>query len=205
MPNPGCRGRGHTRPRPSREMVLDFGSEVVGPAAKMDEALRLASQAPLDAAILDVNVGGVVVVPVADVLQQRGIPIIFATGYGEGMPPSRFAHHPTLSKPFDYHRSRRRPVCGRRVPTAAARCAGGIRERSPGRAQEEAARGQLGTMTFPEKAGFHPALSRPSTSRKAIRRSESPDAFEDQREPCGRSRPCSGSRERRTQQAPRSR
>ena len=64
------------------EMVLDFGSEVVGPAAKMDEALRLASHAPLDAAILDVNVGGVVVVPVADVLQQRGIPIIFATGYG---------------------------------------------------------------------------------------------------------------------------
>ena len=84
------------------EMVLDFGSEVVGPAAKMDEALRLASQAPLDAAILDVNVGGVVVVPVADVLQQRGIPIIFATGYGAGMLPSRFAHHPTLSKPFDY-------------------------------------------------------------------------------------------------------
>ena len=62
------------------EMVLDFGSEVVGPAAKMDDALRLASQAPLDAAILDVNVGGAVVFPVADVLQQRGIPIIFATG-----------------------------------------------------------------------------------------------------------------------------
>ena len=71
------------------EMILDFGSEVVGPAAKMDEALRLASQAPLDAAILDVNVGGAVVFPVADVLQQRGIPIIFATGYGAGMLPSR--------------------------------------------------------------------------------------------------------------------
>ena len=84
------------------EMVLDFGSEVVGPAAKMDEALRLASQAPLDAAILDVNVGGAVVFPVADVLQQRGIPIIFATGYGTGTLPSRFAHRPTLPKPFDY-------------------------------------------------------------------------------------------------------
>src|SRR3954447_7097583 len=43
------------------EMVLDFGSEVVGPAAKMEEALRLASDASLDAAILDVNVGGAVV------------------------------------------------------------------------------------------------------------------------------------------------
>jgi len=40
------------------DMVLDFGSEVVGPAAKMKEALRLASDATLDAAILDVNVGG---------------------------------------------------------------------------------------------------------------------------------------------------
>src|SRR4051812_4209219 len=55
------------------DMVLDFGSEVVGPAAKMDEALRLASHAPLDAAILDVNVGGAVVFPVADVLEDRGI------------------------------------------------------------------------------------------------------------------------------------
>ena len=45
------------------DMVLDFGSEVVGPAAKMEEALRLASDASLDAAILDVNVGGAVVYP----------------------------------------------------------------------------------------------------------------------------------------------
>ena len=64
------------------EMVLDFGSEVVGPAAKMGEALRLASDASLDAAILDVNVGGAVVYPVADLLRGRGVPIIFATGYG---------------------------------------------------------------------------------------------------------------------------
>jgi CheY-like chemotaxis protein len=65
------------------EMVLDFGSEVVGSAAKMEEALRLASDASLDAAILDVNVGGAVVYPVADLLRGRGVPmIIFATGYG---------------------------------------------------------------------------------------------------------------------------
>ena len=72
------------------EMVLDFGSEVVGPAAKMEEALRLASDASLDAAILDVNVGGAVVYPVADLLRARGVPIIFATGYGAGELPSRF-------------------------------------------------------------------------------------------------------------------
>ena len=83
------------------EMVLDFGSEVLGPAAKMDEALRLASKAPLDAAILDVNVGGAAIFPVADVLHQREHRSS-STGYGAGMLPSRFAHRPTLSKPFDY-------------------------------------------------------------------------------------------------------
>jgi DNA-binding response OmpR family regulator len=84
------------------DMVLDFGSEVVGPAAKMDEALRLASQADLDAAILDVNVGGEVVFPVADLLRGRGVPIIFATGYGAGGLPSRFENVSTLTKPFSY-------------------------------------------------------------------------------------------------------
>jgi DNA-binding response OmpR family regulator len=84
------------------DMVLDFGSEVVGPAAKMDEALRLAAQADLDAAILDVNVGGAVVFPVADVLRGRGVPIIFATGYGAGELPIRFQDDPALTKPFSY-------------------------------------------------------------------------------------------------------
>jgi CheY-like chemotaxis protein len=84
------------------DMVLDFGSEVVGPAAKMDEALRFASHTALDAAILDVNVGGAVVFPVADVLRSRGVPIIFATGYGSGALPPRFQNDPALSKPFSY-------------------------------------------------------------------------------------------------------
>jgi CheY-like chemotaxis protein len=84
------------------DMVLDFGSEVVGPAARMEEALRLASHANLDAAILDVNVGGAVVFPVADVLRGRGVPIIFATGYGSGGLPPRFQNDPALSKPFSY-------------------------------------------------------------------------------------------------------
>jgi DNA-binding response OmpR family regulator len=68
----------------------------------MDEALRLASHTSLDAAILDVNVGGAVVFPVADVLRRRGVPIIFATGYGSGELPPRFQNDPALSKPFSY-------------------------------------------------------------------------------------------------------
>jgi DNA-binding NtrC family response regulator len=64
------------------EMVLDFGSEVIGPTAKMGEALRLASDASLDTAILDVNVGGAVVYPVADLLRARDVPIIFDPAMG---------------------------------------------------------------------------------------------------------------------------
>jgi DNA-binding response OmpR family regulator len=84
------------------DMVLDFGSEVVGPAAKMDDAMRLAQAAALDAAILDVNVGGSVIFPVAEILSKRGIPLIFATGYGSTGFPPRFQSHPTLPKPFTY-------------------------------------------------------------------------------------------------------
>src|SRR3712207_3236278 len=84
------------------DMVQDFGSAVVGPAAKMDEALNLARNANLDAAILDIKVGGAAIFPVADVLRARGIPLIFSTGYGvDGLPP-RFFDSPTLRKPFTH-------------------------------------------------------------------------------------------------------
>lgn len=84
------------------DMILDFGSEVVGPASKIEEALDLARNAQLDAAILDVKVGEAVVFPVADLLRERGTPFIFATGYGSQGLPSRFVGSPTLPKPFSY-------------------------------------------------------------------------------------------------------
>jgi hypothetical protein len=49
-----------------------------------------------------VNVGGAVVYPVADLLRGRGVPIIFATGYGASELPSRFQKDTALSKPFSY-------------------------------------------------------------------------------------------------------
>lgn len=84
------------------DMIVDSGSEVVGPAAKLDHALTLALQADIDVGILDINVGGLVVFPVADVLRYRGIPFIFSTGYDAGALPMRFQGCPTLFKPFSY-------------------------------------------------------------------------------------------------------
>ena len=64
------------------DMLGDLGCTVVGPASRLDEAIELAKQADLDCAVLDVNLGGQLVFPVADLLAARGIPVLFATGYG---------------------------------------------------------------------------------------------------------------------------
>jgi PAS domain S-box-containing protein len=62
----------------------ELGCEVVGPAATLEEALRLAaSEAPrLDVAVLDVNLGGRASFPVADLLAGHGVPVVHVTGYG---------------------------------------------------------------------------------------------------------------------------
>lgn len=82
------------------DMLLDLGIEVVGPVARIDEALALARRAEVEAAILDINVGGHLTYPVADILRARSIPVIFATGYGSSALPERFRNTPTLHKPF---------------------------------------------------------------------------------------------------------
>jgi CheY-like chemotaxis protein len=82
------------------DMVLELGHEVVGPAARLDQALTLALQAQIDVGLLDINVDGSVVFPVADVLRFREIPFVFATGYDFRALPERFRGSRVLSKPF---------------------------------------------------------------------------------------------------------
>jgi two-component sensor histidine kinase len=80
--------------------LTDAGAQVVGPAYELEEAMALLDQ-PIDAAVLDANLNGRSVTPVAEVLHQRKIPFVFATGYGEtGGAPGGF-DAPVIRKPYD--------------------------------------------------------------------------------------------------------
>ncbi len=84
------------------ETILeDMGCVPVGPAATVEEGLQMASEDDaVDAALLDVNVAGKQVFPIAEALKARGVPFVFSTGYGEGGLPDDWRGQPTLQKPF---------------------------------------------------------------------------------------------------------
>ncbi len=77
-----------------------FGYQVLK-AARLTACLALADSAPIDLAILDINLAGETIFPVAEVLQRRGIPFVFSSGYGEdGLPATRKGEK-VLQKPYD--------------------------------------------------------------------------------------------------------
>lgn len=83
------------------EMTLQSaGYNVLEPIPTIAEALAVVADQPADLALLDVNLAGHRVYPVADALQSRQIPFIFLTGCEEGDLPARFAGTPMLVKPF---------------------------------------------------------------------------------------------------------
>lgn len=78
------------------------GAEVLGPVPDLAGALGLLASAPApDVAILDINLGGEMVFPLADRLHERSIPIVFATGYECSAIPEPYARHPCIEKPLD--------------------------------------------------------------------------------------------------------
>lgn len=82
--------------------LRQFGATIVGPAATVEQALQLiASSAPIDGAMLDVNLRGVRAYDVADALRERGVPFVFATGYSAPIIPERYRTIPVLVKPFE--------------------------------------------------------------------------------------------------------
>lgn len=82
------------------DMLADFGCDVVGPAASIAEAMLLATDARIDVAVLDMNLGGQPVFPIADALKARGVPYIFASGYGQNGLSDDHQGAPLLQKPF---------------------------------------------------------------------------------------------------------
>jgi CheY-like chemotaxis protein len=83
------------------DQLADMGISVVGPCSSVAAAKSAALANELDAAILDVNLGGELVYPVADLLATKGVPFIFVTGYGHESIDRRFAHNPILEKPVE--------------------------------------------------------------------------------------------------------
>jgi len=82
------------------EMVAELGHRVVAEAGSIREATSLAQSAQFDVAILDINVAGQSILPVAEILKLRNLPFIFASGYATAGLPDKFGQRPALRKPF---------------------------------------------------------------------------------------------------------
>jgi CheY-like chemotaxis protein len=83
-----------------QDMFEELRCEVVSLASRFQDALDKANTLSFEVAILDVNLNGQRTFPIAEALQARGLPFIFATGYGAAAVPENFRAAPVLQKPF---------------------------------------------------------------------------------------------------------
>ncbi len=81
-------------------MLEDLGHSVAAEAGTIDEAVALAKRGEFDIALLDVNLNGQPITPVVEILVERGLPFVFASGYGQRGVPEAYRTSPTLQKPF---------------------------------------------------------------------------------------------------------
>ena len=95
------------------DMLLDFGCEVIGPAARLATALDTVNREQVDLAILDVNVAGEPIYPVAEALVERSVPFVFSTGYGSAGIKDAYRDRPVLQKPFAQHDLRQKLILAR--------------------------------------------------------------------------------------------
>jgi CheY-like chemotaxis protein len=82
------------------DMLNELGCHVVEIASRVDTALKAVEARPFDVAILDVNLKGETSYPIADLLELRKMPFLFATGYGTQVIPEQYRQHIVLQKPF---------------------------------------------------------------------------------------------------------
>jgi chemotaxis family two-component system sensor kinase Cph1 len=83
------------------DYLTDLGFSIVGPFTKLVDAKQAVAQGYVDAAILDVNLAGEPIYPLAEILAERSVPFIFTTGYGAESIDARFKGAPVLQKPIE--------------------------------------------------------------------------------------------------------
>jgi CheY-like chemotaxis protein len=116
------------------ETLADMGCDVVGPYATIEEATAAVESESVDAAVLDVNLSGAPVYPLASKLLGRRVPLLFVTGYSPEIISQKFAAVPRLTK----------PILPRQLQKAVARLiAGRDGAQDPGHATS--ARGRAGS------------------------------------------------------------
>ena len=85
------------------EILERAGCVVIGPESDLDAALHAVRHKKIDGVLLDINLGGTLIFPLADQLDANKVPYLFVTGYGPYTVPDRFRNHPLIAKPFMPH------------------------------------------------------------------------------------------------------
>ena len=81
--------------------IRSLGYNVIGPFARLDKALQAVSTHAFEGAVLDINIRGGLIYPVAEILMERLIPFLLITGYAENTIEEKFRVCPILHKPFN--------------------------------------------------------------------------------------------------------
>jgi PAS domain S-box-containing protein len=119
-----------------RESLDQLGYTIVGPYSRVTDAMIALRRNQVDAAVLDINIGGQLVYPLADILAAENIPFVFVTGYGTEELQSRFSSVPILQKPIERHALQGLFSCPAAVPVVNNAAAGGAGR--PGKAKARA-------------------------------------------------------------------
>jgi CheY-like chemotaxis protein len=83
------------------EALQDAGSIVLGPVPSVDKAIEtIESEPQIDGAVVDVNLGGLLAYPVADLLIARKIPFVFTSGYEDNLLRDRYSQVKNCAKPY---------------------------------------------------------------------------------------------------------
>ena len=89
------------------DMLEELGYALVAAVGTISEAREIATNGEFNAAILDVNLDGQEIYPIAEILAKRGVPFVFVTGYGERSLPEPYRGRPALQKPFQAEQLKR--------------------------------------------------------------------------------------------------